>query len=56
MNFWLYSSVSPSTICSSELVPRVTVHRACVSPRVKTADPWTRGSTPTSQVIGRMLW
>ncbi len=30
------------------------VHRACVSPRVNTADPWTRGSTPTLQLIGRM--
>ncbi len=25
-----------------------------VSPRVKTEEPWTRGSTPTLQLIGRM--
>ena len=47
MNFWLYSSIRPSTICSSELVPSVTVHIACVSPRLKTAEPCTRGRTPT---------
>ena len=55
MNFWLYSSISPSTICSSLLVPRVTVHIACVSPRLKTAEPCTRGRTPTAQEIGRMV-
>ena len=31
----------------SEMVPRVTVARAWVSPRVNTDDPWVRGSTPT---------
>ena len=30
------------------------VTSACVSPRVKSAEPWTRGSTPTSIQIGRI--
>jgi hypothetical protein len=49
MNFFEYSSWSPSTFCSSEMVPRVTATSACVSPRWNTADPCVRGSTPTSQ-------
>ena len=54
MNFLLYSSIRPSTRCSSLAVPSVVVTRACVSPRWKMAEPCVRGSTPTSQVIGRI--
>ena len=32
--------------CASWLVPSVVVTSACVSPRVKSAEPWVRGSTP----------
>ncbi len=49
--------ISPSTVsifCWSSEVPSVTVTSACVSPRVNTAEPWTRGSTPTSDQIGRI--
>jgi hypothetical protein len=35
-------------------VPSVVETSACVSPRVNTADPWTRGSTPVSIQIGRI--
>ena len=38
-------------ICVSSEVPSVTVTRAWVSPRVKSAEPWVRGSTPTSLVM-----
>ena len=48
MNFFEYSSCSPSTFCSSCPVPRVTTTRACVSPRWNTADPCVRGKRPTS--------
>ena len=41
-------------IFSSSDVPSVAATSACVSPRVKSAEPWARGSTPTSIVIGRM--
>ena len=34
--------------CSSSLVPSVAVTSACVSPRVKSAEPCVRGSSPTS--------
>ncbi len=37
---------------SSE-VPSVTVTSACVSPRVKSAEPWVRGRTPISTSMGR---
>ena len=40
--------------CSSWLVPSVVVTSACVSPRVNSAEPCVRGSTPTSQVMARM--
>ena len=49
--------VSPSrasTICSSALVPSVTTPRAWVCPRVNSAEPCVRGSSPTSQVMGRI--
>ena len=51
-------SLSPSyssMICASSDVPSVAVTSACVSPRVKSAEPWVRGRRPTSQVIGR-IW
>src|SRR2546422_7778573 len=41
--------------CSSLTVPSVTDTRACVCPRVNSADPWVRGSTPTSQLMGRTV-
>ena len=56
MNFCEYSSISPSTRCSSRPVPSVTVTSACVSPRWKTAEPWTRGSTSTWQLMGRRFF
>jgi hypothetical protein len=36
------------------LVPRVAVTSAWVSPRVKSAEPWVRGSVPTSIVMSRI--
>ena len=48
------SPVSASILCSSCAVPSVVVTIACVSPRVKSAEPCARGRTPTSHVIGRM--
>ena len=39
---------SISMRCSSSLVPSVAVTSACVSPRVNSAEPWVRGSMPTS--------
>ena len=33
--------------CSSSPVPSVATTSACVSPRVNSAEPWVRGSTPT---------
>ena len=39
----------------SSLVPSVVVTRAWVSPRVKMAEPWVRGRTPTSIQISR-IW
>ena len=44
-------SNSRSRRCLSSFVPSVGVARACVSPRVNSAEPCTRGSTPTSHVI-----
>ncbi len=55
MNFFEYSSTSPSTRCSSRPVPSVTVISACVSPRWNTAEPCTRGSRSTSHSIGRSV-
>ena len=48
--------VSPSKLsifCASSAVPSVQVTSAWVSPRVNTAEPWVRGSTPVSIQIGR---
>ena len=42
-------------ICASRPVPSVVVTSACVSPRVKSAEPCVRGSTPVSTVIGRTV-
>src|SRR6186713_2875945 len=42
----VYSPISASMRCSSRAVPSVATTIACVSPRVKSADPWVRGSTP----------
>ena len=33
-------------ICASRSVPKVATANACVSPRVKIAEPWVRGNTP----------
>ena len=41
-------------ICSSSDVPRVAETIAWVSPRVNRADPWARGSSPTSHSMGRI--
>ena len=43
---------SASTNCSSSPVPSVATTSACVSPRVNSAEPWVRGSTPTWTEIG----
>src|SRR4030065_397881 len=40
--------------CSSWEVPSVAVTSTWVSPRVKMADPWVRGSTRIWQSMGRM--
>ena len=40
--------------CESSVVPSVAVTSAWVSPRVKSAEPCTRGRTPVSIVILRI--
>ena len=42
-------------ICASRPVPSVVVTSACVSPRVNSAEPCVRGSTPVFTVIGRTV-
>ncbi len=42
-------------ICSSRAVPSVATTIACVSPRVNSAEPWVRGSTPVRMLIGRTV-
>ncbi len=42
-------------ICSSRAVPSVLTTSACVSPRVNSAEPCVRGSTPVRIVIGRTV-
>ena len=42
-----------SMICASRPVPKVAATMAWVSPRVKRAEPWARGSNPTSALISR---
>ena len=39
---------------SMRLVPSATLERICVSPRVNSAEPWTRGEMSTSHSIGRI--
>src|ERR1700753_30669 len=39
---------------SIRVVPRATLERICVSPRVNSAEPWTRGEMSTSVSIGRI--
>ncbi len=53
MNFLLYSSMMPSTRCSSAPVPSTVVTRAWVSPRWNRAEPCARGNRPTSHLIDR---
>ncbi len=50
-----YSPISASMICSSCFVPSVAVTSACVSPRVNSAEPCVRGSTPRRISIGRIV-
>ena len=47
-----YSPISASMICSSRAVPSVATTSACVSPRVNSAEPCVRGSTPVRMRIG----
>ena len=42
-------------ICASRPVPSVVVTSACVSPRVNSAEPCVRGSTPVCTVIWRTV-
>jgi hypothetical protein len=42
-------------ICSSRAVPSVATTIACVSPRVNSAEPCVRGSTPVRIEIGRTV-
>ena len=51
----LYSPMSASMICESRAVPSVATTMPCVSPRVNSAEPWVRGSTPMRMVIGRTV-
>ena len=51
----VYSPLKASIICSSRWVPRVATARAWVSPRVKRAEPWVRGSTPVWMLMGRTV-
>ncbi len=50
-----YSPSSASITCSSWPVPSVATQKACVSPRVNSAEPWARGRMPTSATIGRTV-
>ncbi len=42
-------------ICASRPVPSVVTTRAWVSPRVNSAEPWVRASTPVRMLIGRTV-
>jgi hypothetical protein len=55
MNGSRYSPSSASMICASRPVPSVVTTSAWVSPRVNSAEPWVRGSTPVRMVIGRTV-
>ena len=50
-----YSPASASMRCASRSVPSVVTTSACVSPRVNSAEPWVRGSTPVRISIGRTV-
>ena len=54
MNGLVDSPSRVSTLCSSCLVPSVAATSACVSPRVKSAEPWVRGRNDTSALIARV--
>src|SRR3979490_614974 len=49
----LYSPINASMICSSRPVPSVATTSACVSPRVKSAEPCGPGRTPPRAPIAR---
>ena len=49
------SPASASMRCASRSVPSVAATTACVSPRVNSAEPCTRGSTPERISIGRTV-
>ena len=40
-------------VCVSKRPYVTTVTRTCVSPRVKSTEPWGTGSTPSSMLMGR---
>ena len=52
---FLVGPSSASMYCSSSPVPSVETTSAWVSPRVNSAEPWVRGSTPTSHLMGRTV-
>ena len=54
MNGLVDSPSRVSTLCSSCLVPSVAATSACVSPRVKSAEPWVRGRNDTSALMARV--
>jgi hypothetical protein len=49
------SPASASMRCASRSVPSVATTSAWVSPRVNSAEPWVRGSTPVRISIGRTV-
>ena len=50
-----YSPASASMVCESRSVPSVVATTAWVSPRVKMAEPWARGSTPVRISMARTV-
>ncbi len=55
MKLSVNSPASASMRCASRSVPSVATTSACVSPRVNSALPWVRGSTPERISIGRTV-
>ena len=55
MKVFFQRPAMPSIVCSSKPLPSVAVTSAWVSPRVKSATPWGRGTGRVSQAIGR-IW
>ena len=49
------SGLIVSMRCTSLDGPSVAIESACVWPRVKRPEPWVRGRTPTSTLIGRIV-